>query len=133
MSIHAVIGIIINPDNQILIAQRLPHQAKGGLWEFPGGKVEPAETAFQALQRELTEEIGIEVVDAEPWIKFEHHYPHASVLLDTWVVKKFNGVPFGAEGQPVSWISITELPLFEFPEGNRIIVEKLLLSTPRYE
>lgn len=122
---HVVIGIILNASQQILIARRLAHQAKGGLWEFPGGKVESNETAFQALQRELSEEIGITVKQAEPWLKFEYQYPHAHVLLDVWLVKEFSGTAIGAEGQPINWVSTAELKEFEFPDGNRFIIEKL--------
>ena len=124
--VHVVIGIILNAEQQVLIAQRLPHQEKGGMWEFPGGKVEANETAFEALQRELKEEIGIEVIEAEAWTKVTYHYPHKSVLLDTWMVKKFIGTPVGAEGQPIRWKAISELGELEFPEGNRLIIEKLL-------
>ncbi len=123
---HIVIAIILNSNQQVLIAQRLPHQDKGGCWEFPGGKVEPNETAFQALQRELQEEINIEVTDAEQWIEFPFQYPHTAVLLDTWIVKKYVGKAIGAEGQPVQWVKLSELLQFEFPEGNQRIIEKLL-------
>lgn len=124
--VHVVIGIILNSHREVLIAQRLAHQEKGGLWEFPGGKVEANETAFQALQREFKEEIGIEIITAEPWAKVEYHYPHKSVLLDTWMVNQFNGTPQGAEGQLVEWGSSKTLLEREFPEGNREIIKKLL-------
>lgn len=124
--IHVVIGIILNSDRQVLIAQRLAHQEKGGAWEFPGGKVEANETPFQALQREFKEEIDIEIVAADPWMQVEYHYPHKSVLLDAWMVNQFNGVPKGAEGQPVEWGSALVLQEREFPEGNLQIIKKLL-------
>jgi 8-oxo-dGTP diphosphatase len=123
---HVVMGVILNLKQEVLIAQRLSHQEKGGMWEFPGGKVELNETAFQALQRELKEELGIQVIAAEPWMQIECHYPHKSLLLDTWMVKQFSGVPSGMEGQPVRWIPLAQLTQFEFPEGNRAIIEKLL-------
>lgn len=125
--LHVVVGIILNAEHQVLIAQRLVHQDKGGLWEFPGGKVEAGEEAFAALQRELQEEIGIEVTHAEPWIQVDYYYPHKSVFLDTWLVSKFKGEPIGAEGQPIRWSESTDLTQLEFPEGNRPIIEKLLL------
>lgn len=126
MMVHVVIGIIVNAEQQVLIAQRLAHQEKGGMWEFPGGKVEANESAFQALQRELKEEIGIDVVEAEAWTTVTYHYPHKSVLLDTWMIKTFHGTPIGAEGQPIQWKAISELNDLEFPEGNRLIIDKLL-------
>ena len=124
--VHVVIAIIFDVEQKILIAQRQAHQEKGGMWEFPGGKVEQDETAFAALQREIREEIGIEVITATPWTQVQYHYPHKSVLLDTWLVNKFSGTPTGAEGQPIDWISLDELNSREFPEGNRLIIEKLL-------
>jgi 8-oxo-dGTP diphosphatase len=127
-SIHVVIAIIFNDQQQILVAQRQSHQEKGGAWEFPGGKVELNETPFAALQRELREEIGIEVSQADPYTQVEYHYPHKSVLLDTWIVKKFTGVARGAEGQPVEWIELGGLLDREFPEGNKLVIEKLLVD-----
>jgi len=120
-----VVGIIINAEQQILVAQRLSHQVKPGLWEFPGGKIEPDETAFAALQREYKEEIDIEVVQAEAWLKFDFKYPHKHVLLDIWLIKEFNGIPRGAEGQPIRWVRFDELCELDFPGGNKIIIENL--------
>lgn len=122
---HVVIGIILNEENEILISQRLAHQEKAGCWEFPGGKVELHEEAFAALKRELKEELAIDIIAAEKWMEVEYHYPHKSVLLDTWIIKKFNGIPSGAEGQPVRWCSSLELTQLEFPEGNISIIENL--------
>lgn len=123
---HVIIGIIINADQKVLIAQRLSHQIKAGFWEFPGGKVEEGENAFQALQREFFEEIGIAVLQAESWLKFDYVYPHKHVLLDVWIIKDFAGEPRGAEGQPIRWVSIGDLMQFQFPEGNKVIIEKLI-------
>jgi 8-oxo-dGTP diphosphatase len=123
---HVIIGIIINAEQHVLIAQRLSHQIKAGFWEFPGGKVEAGETAFQALQREFSEEIGIEVLQGEPWLKFDYVYPHKHVLLDIWLIDQFKGVPVGAEGQPIRWVSAMEMIELQFPEGNKVIIEKLV-------
>ena len=122
---HVVIGIILNEQNEVLISQRLVHQEKAGYWEFPGGKVELHEDAFAALQREFKEELAIDVIDAEKWMEVEYHYSHKSVLLDTWIIKKFVGLPRGAEGQPVRWCSSLELTQLQFPEGNISIIENL--------
>jgi 8-oxo-dGTP diphosphatase len=123
---HVIIGIIINAEQHVLIAQRLSHQIKAGFWEFPGGKVEANETAFQALQREFSEEIGIEVIQAKAWLKFDYVYPHKHVLLDIWLIEEFNGVPVGAEGQPIRWVTAADMMQLEFPEGNKVIIEKLV-------
>jgi 8-oxo-dGTP diphosphatase len=124
--VHVVVGILLNSDNQVLIAQRLAHQEKGGVWEFPGGKVEAGELAFAALQREFKEEIGIDVISADPWMQVEYHYPHKSVFLDTWLITDYLGTPCGQEGQPIAWGSVHDLKNREFPEGNKPIIEKLL-------
>src|SRR5207249_3488556 len=114
--------------DEVLIAQRPRNKYKGGLWEFPGGKVESLETVFQALQRELEEELGITVKTAEPWLQFQHDYIDRIVLLDVWSVIHFSGEPHGKEGQSIRWVNRQALHQFEFPEGNRIILEKLLAS-----
>jgi 8-oxo-dGTP diphosphatase len=124
--IHVVIAIILNAEREVLIARRLPHQEKGGMWEFPGGKVEVNETPFQALQREIKEEIGIDVIAAEQWAIVEYHYPHKSVMLDTWMVNQFEGEPRGAEGQEIRWGNHIDLTAKEYPEGNQLLIDKLL-------
>ncbi len=125
-TLHVVIGIIIDKDQKLLVAQRLAHQEKGGLWEFPGGKVEANESSYEALQREFKEEIGIEVTAATHWMQVTHDYPTKSVYLDVWMITAFNGTPTGAEGQPVLWITRPELVNYEFPEGNRLVLKRLL-------
>jgi|SRR6185312_9225569 len=122
---HVAVGIIRNAAGDILIAQRPKNTYKGGLWEFPGGKVEAKETVFQALQRELKEELDIEVVTAKPWLQSQHDYSDRVVLLDVWTVTQFSGTPQGAEGQLIRWVSHQELNQFQFPEGNHFILMKL--------
>jgi len=127
---HVAVGIIRNPLGEILIAERPLGKYKAGLWEFPGGKVEGSETAFQALQRELMEELGIQVISAERWLQFQHDYSDRVVLLDTWNITAFSGVPQGAEGQSIRWVSPNELYQFQFPEGNRFILDSLIKIVP---
>jgi 8-oxo-dGTP diphosphatase len=123
---HVAVGIIFNTTGEILIAQRPADKYKGGLWEFPGGKVEANETGFAALQRELQEELGILVIAAEPWLQFQHDYTDRVVLLDVFKVTEFSGDPHGKEGQPIQWVSFQELDGFEFPAGNHVILARLL-------
>ena len=122
---HAAVGILRNANNQILIAKRPLHKYKGGLWEFPGGKIEPGESALDALKREFKEELNIEIIAAESFMKFEHDYSERRVLLDTWLITEFSGEPCGMEGQEIQWVSQDELSLYEFPEGNCFILDKL--------
>jgi 8-oxo-dGTP diphosphatase len=119
---HVVAAVIVNRSQQVLLAKRPLDRHQGGLWEFPGGKVEHSEDARTALARELHEELGIVVQDARPLIKVCHEYPDKSVLLDVWRVSGFGGEPHGREGQPIEWVSQQELPDRDFPAANRPIV-----------
>src|SRR5579872_4050484 len=106
---HVAVGVIFNPQREVLIAKRPAHKYKGGLWEFPGGKVEAGEAVFAALQRELHEEIGIEIIHAHPWLQVEHDYQDRKVLLDTWIVTQFSGEPASQEGQVILWVNPNDL------------------------
>lgn len=115
-------GVIHNPKGEILIAKRAADQHQGGLWEFPGGKIEPGETAQTALSRELHEELAIDVTSSEPLIRIHHNYTDKSVLLDVWRVTAFDGEAKGVEGQPLKWVGPDELSNYEFPAANRPIL-----------
>lgn len=125
MRLHVAVGILQNAAGELLIAERPKQKYKGGLWEFPGGKVEPQETVFQALQRELQEELGIQVETAESWLQFEHDYGDRVVLLDVWRVKTFSGTPTGSEGQLIRWVALDRLSEYHFPDGNKAILAGL--------
>jgi 8-oxo-dGTP diphosphatase len=114
-------GVILR-DRQVLIARR--HQ--GGLWEFPGGKLEEGESVPQALTRELKEEIGITVETAEPLLQISHDYSDKQVLLDFWTVSAFSGEPEGREGQSLQWCDLDRLREREFPAANVPVVDRLL-------
>ena len=115
-------GVIRDSLGRILIAKRPAHLHQGGLWEFPGGKLEPGETPVLALKRELLEELGIETETATPLIDLRHRYPDRRVRLSVWRVERFGGTPRGLQGQPIRWAEADELPGFEFPAANRPIV-----------
>ncbi len=133
--IHVAVGVIINNDGNILIAKRPEQVHQGGLWEFPGGKVEQGETLFQALKRELQEELAINVITTEPLIKIRHTYSDKhgdengdkTVLLDVHKVTKFFGEPQGNEGQPIIWVAPKDLDQYEFPAANRPIITAINL------
>lgn len=118
---------VIGPDGRVLIARRPAAVHQGGLWEFPGGKVEPGETAEQALCRELWEELGIRPVRYRRLIRVPHRYPDKSVLLDVWRVDAFEGEPAGRQGQPLRWVAPDSLPAYPFPAANRPIVTAVRL------
>lgn len=120
--IHVMAGVVVNNSGHILIARRPDNAHQGGFWEFPGGKLESGEERFEALRRELQEELGISVIDAHPLIDIRHDYPDKTIRLDVWKVTGFSGEAHGAEGQPVRWVEPHELADFDFPAANRPIV-----------
>ncbi|MDH5786146.1 MAG: Nudix family hydrolase [Chromatiales bacterium] len=125
--LHVVVAVIENLNGKILIALRHGGLHQGGLWEFPGGKVEKGEDVFRALQRELHEELGINVDAARPLIRIPHSYPDRSVLLDVWWITAFSGEPHGAEGQRVEWIEKSDLGRYPFPAANGPIITAVKL------
>ena len=128
--VHVAVAAIVNSSREVLVALRPDHVHQGGLWEFPGGKVEPGETVQQALDREIREELDISPLTIEPLIQIRHVYTDKTVFLDVWRVTSFKGQPRGVEGQPVSWVKITELDYRKFPEANMAIISALQL--PEY-
>ena len=123
--LQVAVAIILNNDEQVLIARRHAHQHQGDLWEFPGGKREADETRLEALQREIYEEVGLQVEQAEPLMQIVHDYPDLQVELDVWLVTEFSGEATGKEGQPLVWCPLAELPAKEFPAANMQIIERL--------
>lgn len=125
--LHVAAAVITNEKGEILIARRPSNLDQGGLWEFPGGKLAPYETARQALIRELDEEVGIHVQSAQPLIRVYHQYPEKKVLLDVWSVQQFEGDAYGKEGQAVRWVQPCDLSQYHFPEANKPILKALSL------
>lgn len=119
---HVVAAVVVNAAAQVLVARRPEDRHQGGLWEFPGGKVEAGEDPRAALARELHEELGITVQGARPLIRVRHDYPDKAVLLDVWRVTSYTGDPYGREGQPIAWVAPRELPQHDYPAANRPIV-----------
>lgn len=120
--VHVAAAVILGADGRILIAKRSQEKHQGGLWEFPGGKVEDGEAVELALARELEEELGIRPTQARPLIQVRHDYPDKQVLLDVWQVLAFTGEPHGAEGQPLAWVETRSLSDYEFPAANQPIM-----------
>jgi 8-oxo-dGTP diphosphatase len=125
--IHVAAAAIVNNDNEVLISRRAMDTHQGGLWEFPGGKLETGESVEQALHRELDEELGIQPRSYRPLIKITHHYEDKSVLLDVWKVNDFTGEPVANEGQPVKWCSVEALNAEEFPAADVPIIQAINL------
>lgn len=124
--LKVVVGLIENAAGELLITQRRPGTHMAGQWEFPGGKRLEAESAFAALQRELREELALEVTDAERFIVIEHEYADRHVSLDTWLVTSFSGRPTGREGQQLRWVAPEGLLEAGLLAADEPIVEALL-------
>ena len=120
--LHVAVGVIFDEAGQILITRRAPASHQGGLWEFPGGKVESGESLEQALSRELKEELGIVVGATSPLLQVEHDYGDKAVLLDVCVVWDFSGRARGEEGQAMAWVVLADLANYEFPAANKPII-----------
>jgi mutator protein MutT len=137
--VHVVAAAVIDAKGRVLIAQRPGGKHLAGGWEFPGGKLEPGEERLAGLARELREELGITIATPRPLIRVRHAYPSREVLLDMWVVKRYNGEPRGLDGQALRWCTQDELALTELLPADKPIVAALRLperliqvSTPYY-
>lgn len=120
--IHVAVAVLTNDRGEVLVSLRSAQAHQGGLWEFPGGKLEPGEAPYAALKREVHEELDITVQAARPLIRVPHRYPDKHVLLDVWRVTAFAGTARGREGQPIAWVAPAELHADNFPAANTPIL-----------
>lgn len=104
--VEAAVGVLLKPDGTVLLGSRPAGKPWAGMWELPGGKIEPGESVMQALTRELQEELGITVTDVTPWVTYTHVYPTATVRLSFCRVTQWDGEPQGLEGQQLRWVDI---------------------------
>lgn len=125
--IHVMAGAIGDAEGRILVTRRHDHAHQGGLWELPGGKLEPGETPDIGLGRELQEELGIRVKASQPLIRVHHDYGDRHVLLDVRRVLAYEGVPQGLEGQPLAWLHPGDMDPESFPAADRPIIRALRL------
>ena len=124
--IHVAVGIITDKKKRVLVGQRTVRDEYFQKWEFPGGKLEQDETAGQALQRELNEELGIMVTASKPYLTVEHDYPDRSVRLCVLKVTRFSGNVRSREKQALRWVTLETISTLDFLSGNQLIVERLL-------
>jgi len=122
--IHVVAGIIWAGESYLGV-QRPEGKSHAGLWEFPGGKVEPGEDAASAMVRELREELDIEALQVEYWREKIHEYPALTVRLSFFHIRDFKGVPRPMEGQGLRWVTPAEAVALPFLEADRDIVTEL--------
>ena len=123
--VHVAVGVILNSANEVLVSLRHPDSHQGGLWEFPGGKLEEGEDVQTALRRELLEELDILVEPERELLTVNFEYPEKRVLLDVWVVREFSGDVVGKEGQAIRWLSVADLHPENFPPANAPIIQAL--------
>ncbi len=129
--IHVAAGALLDDQGRVLLARRPDGVHQGGLWEFPGGKLEPGEQPEAALARELREELGVVVRAARPLIRVHHDYSDRHVLLEVFLVTAFAGQPRGLEGQPLDWVAPQDMQAERFPAADKPIIDALRLP-PRY-
>lgn len=127
--IYVAAAVIEDGLGNVFLAKRPDDKHQGGLWEFPGGKVEVGESSQAALIRELEEEVGIRVLHSHPLIQVPYHYTDKSVFLDVFRVTAFSGQPWGKEGQEVRWVAVSELDTYSFPAANQPILNAVLLAS----
>ncbi len=125
-----MVGIVADDRGRILINQRRAGTHMAGHWEFPGGKRDTGEPRFDALARELAEELGIRVLEAEPLTELVHDYPDRRVHLDVWRVLRYEGEPAPLEDQPLRWVASGALGEAGLLPADRPLIE-IVVSTAR--
>jgi 8-oxo-dGTP diphosphatase len=127
--VEVAAAVVIRDDGEFLLAQRPAGKVYAGYWEFPGGKVEPGESAVEALARELQEELGIHVERAYPWITRDYDYEHAAVRLRFFQVRSWRGEPHGRENQRFSWQAVCRQTVTPLLPANGPVLRALKLPT----
>ena len=129
MKLLLVVAVaLIDADDRILLAQRPEGKQLAGLWEFPGGKVEPGERPEAALIRELREELGIEVKEAclAPLTFASHAYDDFHLLMPLYVCRRWQGLVMPREGQGLKWAKARELRNFPMPPADAPLIPSLV-------
>jgi A/G-specific adenine glycosylase len=122
------VGVVLNAAGEVLIDQRLEEGLLGGMWEFPGGKQEQAETIETCIARELKEELGIAVTVGAELITVDHAYSHKKLRFVVHLCDLVSGEPQPLASQQVRWVRPEELGNYAFPAANARIIEALLGS-----
>jgi len=128
---HVMAAVMFDVLGRVLLAQRPAGKHLAGMWEFPGGKLEPGEAPMAALARELREEVGVTLLRGEPLIRVPIHYPERELLLDAWQTDQWEGEPQSLEGQALQWLLPEQIDPAILAPADRAIVQALRLP-PRY-
>lgn len=129
MKILTVVAVaLVDTDGRVLLAQRPPGKALAGLWEFPGGKLEPGERPEEALIRELREELGIEVKAPclAPLTFASHAYDDFHLLMPLWICRKWEGFVQAREGQALKWVRPKDLRDYPMPPADEPLIPHLV-------
>jgi 8-oxo-dGTP diphosphatase len=121
-------AVLFDAVGQVLITQRPAGKYLAGYWEFPGGKLDPNESAEQALARELREELGIELRRCHRLLELRHHYADRAVHREVFVVDESHGEPSGLEGQALKWVRVPALEQENLLPADRPIIEALIVN-----
>lgn len=125
-ALRFVAAALILRDGEVLIGQRRPDQPMASLWEFPGGKIEAGESAEQALERELSEELGIRATIGPPITHIRHNYRHGGAVdLQFFSVREFSGEIANQIYQQVKWVRLEDLPTYDFLAADRGLIKDL--------
>ncbi len=118
---------LVDPDKRVLIAQRPEGKSMAGLWEFPGGKVEPHETPEEAVIRELREELSVKVTEAclAPLTFASHNYGEFHILLPLFICRRWEGWPQPQEAQQIKWVRANRLRQFPMPAADEPLISHL--------
>lgn len=124
---HKLIGVAVvwNDEGQILIDRRPQQGLLGGLWEFPGGKIEPGETVEECIRRELQEELAIDIEVGDRLMTIDHTYTHFRVTLNVFHCRHTAGDPQPLECDEIRWVEVSELEQFPFPKANSQIIDAI--------
>lgn len=122
---HIGVAVIWNDQQQILIDRRRPEGLLGGLWEFPGGKIEAGETVDACIRREIQEELGIQIEVGPLLTTVDHAYSHFKVTLNVYHCRHLHGDPQPLECDEIRWVTLEEISQFPFPKANLQIIKAL--------
>lgn len=120
-----VVAALVWDGDRFLICQRPAHKARGLLWEFVGGKVEPGEAKGQALVRECQEELAVAISVGEVFMEVNHDYPDLNVHLTLFNAAIMEGIPQMLEHNDIRWITVEEIPQYEFCPADEVILRRL--------
>jgi len=123
-----VAAALVDTDGRVLVAQRPQGKALAGLWEFPGGKIDPGERPEQALARELAEELGIDacVSCMQPLAFASHAYEDFHLLMPLFVCRRWDGIATPREGQSIRWTRVRELRSLPMPPADAPLIDPLI-------